>query len=330
MNNNKEPRFYEKIEYNIDQAAQCEKTENSDDKRRTDKKRLTKSSTEADTENKTDNREETEPQETPNFNQRMTIEVEVIPNSNASQNNGDALNNENQIINLSKNRAQKKKPNSPESQTHETTDTKVKPKIIFRVIKGNIPPEEKHSRLTNDNLNIKVCRMAMKSIFDLLKYRCERENLVIEEVDPADLFGNIHKQRWFVKRKIKYIFASKHANKEVIIKMIKKDKVFRKLVNLKFEEFYNNYFIINNKFLRKNKGTLMLLSHLNTFKYFLEKEKKKEKEKKEHTEKEIEEYIEKLNKTGINFINEINGRGFYQPRCNRKKIRTKICFIRYK
>jgi hypothetical protein len=32
-----------------------------------------------------------------------------------------------------------------------------------------------------------------------------------------------------VKRKIKYIFASKHANKEVIIKMIKKDKVFRKL-----------------------------------------------------------------------------------------------------
>ena len=272
MNDNKEARLYEKIEYNIDQATQCEKTENSDDKRRTDKKRLTKSSTEADTENKTDNREETEPQETPNFNQRMTIEVEVIP------------------------RAQKKKPNSPESQTHETTDTKVKPKIIFRVIKGNIPPEEKHSRLTNDNLKIKTCRMAMKSIFDLLKYRCERENLVIEEVDPAELFG----------------------------------KVFRKLVNLKFEEFYNNYFIINNKFLRKNKGTLMLLSHLNTFKYFLEKEKKKEKEKKEHTEKEIKEYLKKLNETGISFINEINGRGFYQPRCNRKKIRTKICFIRYK
>jgi hypothetical protein len=172
--------------------------------------------------------------------------------------------------------------------------------------------------------------MAMKSIFDLLKYRCERENLVIEEVDPAELFGNIHKQRWFVKRKIKYIFASKHANKEVIIKMIKKDKVFRKLVNLKFEEFYNNYFIINNKFLRKNKGTLMLLSHLNTFKYFLEKEKEKEEEKKEHTEKEIKEYLKKLNETGISFINEINGRGFYQPRCNRKKIRTKICFIRYK
>lgn len=287
MEVDKEARLYEKIDYNIDQAAQCEKTENSDDKRRTDKKRLTKSSTEADTENKTDNREETEPQETPNFNQRMTIEVEVIPDSNASQNNGDALNNENQIINLSRNIAQKKKPNSPESQTHETTDTKVKPKIIFRVIKGNIPPEEKHSRLTNDNLKIKTCRMAMKSIFDLLKYRCERENLVIEEVDPAELFGNIHKQRWFVKRKIKYIFASKHANKEVIIKMIKKDKVFRKLVNLKFEEFYNNYFIINNKFLRKNKGTLMLLSHLNTFKYFLEKEKKKEKEKRNIQRKKL-------------------------------------------
>lgn len=69
--------------------------------------------------------------------------------------------------------------------------------------------------------------------------------------------------------------------------MIKKDKVFRKLVNLKFEEFYNNYFIINNKFLRKNKGTLMLLSHLNTFKYFLEKEKKKEKEKRNIQRKKL-------------------------------------------
>ena len=183
MNNNKERRLYEKNEYNINQATECEKTENSEAKRRPDKKRLTKSSTEADTENKTDNREETEPQETPNLNQRMIIEVEVIPNSNASQNNGDALHNENQIINLSRNRAQKKKLNSPESQTHETTDTKVKSKKIFIVVKGNdtsIPPEEKHSRLTNDNQKIKVCRMAVNSIFGLLKYRCERKNLVIE------------------------------------------------------------------------------------------------------------------------------------------------------
>ena len=59
----------------------------------------------------------------------------------------------------------------------------------------------------------------MKSIFDLLKYRYERKTLVIEEVDPAELFGNIRKQRQFMKKKIKYIFASKHANKEVIIKM---------------------------------------------------------------------------------------------------------------
>ena len=139
MDNNKGARLYEKIEYNVYHATQYEKTENSEDKRRPDKKRLTKSSTEADTENKTDNMEETEPQETPNFMQRMTIGVEVIPDSNASKNNGDAFNNENQIINLSGNRARKKKPNSPESQTHETTDTKVKPKIIFMVIKGNIP-----------------------------------------------------------------------------------------------------------------------------------------------------------------------------------------------
>ena len=34
MEVDKEARLYEKIDYNIDQAAQCEKTENSDDKRR--------------------------------------------------------------------------------------------------------------------------------------------------------------------------------------------------------------------------------------------------------------------------------------------------------
>ena len=36
MEVDKEARLYEKIDYNIDHATQCEKTENSDDKRRTD------------------------------------------------------------------------------------------------------------------------------------------------------------------------------------------------------------------------------------------------------------------------------------------------------
>ena len=44
----------------------------------------------------------------------------------------------------------------------------------------------------------------------------------------------------------------------------------------------------------------------------------------------LEKYIEKLEKTGNSLIDEINGGGFYDPRCNRKRIKTKVCFIKYK
>ena len=327
MSRNEDKKFYETPEYNIDQARECEMTENSDDKRKPNKKGFTKSSTEADNENKTDNREETEQQENSNLNQRNTIEVEVIPDSNASQNSGDALNNENQITNLSGNKAQKKKGKSPENLTHETTHTKDKSKKIFKV---EINPKTKHSRLTKDNLRIKACRMAVNSMFELLKYRCERKELLLNEVNVAKLFGNIRKQKWFVKRKIKFIFASNHDNKKIITKMIKKDLVFRKLVNLKFEDFYRNHFIINYKFLPKNKRTLLFLSHLETFKEYLENEKEKEKEKNEFSEEESKKYLDELKATGNSLIYEINGGGYYQSRCNRRKIRTKICFIRYK
>jgi hypothetical protein len=325
MSRNEYRKFYETPEYNIDQAREYEKTENSDDKRNPNKKRFTKSSTEADSsENKTDNREETEKQETPNLNQRISIEIEVIPDSNSSQNNGDALHNENQISNLSENKI----ANSPENQTHETTHTKDKSKKIFQVVTNK--PETKHSRLTKDNLRIKVCRMAGNSMFELLKYRCKRKKLLLKDVNVAKLFGNIRKQKWFVKRKIKFIFASNHANKKIITKMIKKDSIFRKLVNLKFEDFYKNHFMINYKFLPKDKKTLLFLSHFETLEDYLEKEEEKEKEKKEYTEEESKIYLDKLKATGNSLIYEINGGGYYKSRCNRRKIRTKICFIRYK
>ena len=328
MSRNEDKQFYETPEYNIDQARECENTENSDDKRKPDKKRFTKSSTEKDNENKTDNREEREQQETPNLNQRMPIEVEVIPDSIDSQNNGDALDNKNQINNLSGNKAEKKKANTPKIQTHETTQKKDKSKKIFKVEKIN--PETKHNRLTKDNLRIKACRMAVNSMLNLLKYRCERKGLVLNDVKVAKLFGNIRKQKWFVKRKIKFIFASNHANKKIIRKMIKKDSIFRKLVNLKFEEFYKNHFIINYKFLPKNKRTLMFLAHFETFEECLKNEKEKEKEKNEFTEKISKKYLDKLKATGNSLIDEINGGGYYKSRCSRRKIRTKICFIRYK
>lgn len=325
-------KFYETAEYNTDQTRECEKTENSDGKRKQDNKRLTKSSTEADTENKTDNREETERQETPILNQRMSIEVEVIPDSNVSQNNGDVINNESQISNLSKNKSQKKKAISPESQTHETTNTKDKPKKIFKVVyrknDTSIAPETKHSRLTKDNQRLKVARMGVNSMFILLKHRCEKQGLVLKKVKVKKLFGNINKQKWFVKRKMKYIFASKHANKKVIKIMIKKDSIFKKLVNLTFEDFYINYFLVNNRYLPINKRTVLFLAHLENFIKCLENEF--EKNENEFTIEENEEYVDKLMITGTSLIYEINGGGNYDPRCNRKRIKNKICFIKYK
>jgi hypothetical protein len=325
MKKDEDKRLFENFDYIKDHTRNCQNTENSDDKRKPDKKTFTKSSTGADTENKTENREETEQQESPNLNQRMTIELEVIPNSNTSQNNGDALHNENQISNLSENRTQNKKVNSTDSQTLEATKTKEK-KIIFGIIKSNRnndtsnPPYQKHGKDTTDNLTIKTFRRAVKSIYDVLYNRCSY-GLKLEEVDVIKLFGKIKKQRWFIKRKIKYIFASKHANKKVIKKMMKKDGIFKNLVELTFEDFYKKYFIINNKYFPIDKKSSLFLKYLKTFQNFLQEESEKDNN---------EKYIEKLEKTGNSLIDEINGRGFYDPRCNRKRIKTKVCFIKYK
>lgn len=330
MMNANDKRFFETQEYYIDKAPECEKTENSDDKRKQDKNRFTKSSTEADIENKTDNREEMALQEIPNLSQRMDIDPEDIPDTNGGQNNGDALDKENQIINLSGNKTQKKKAKSPDSQTHETTKAKDKSKKIFKVVTSehdtSIAPSEKHTRLTKDNQRIKLVRWATNSVFNILKYRCKMERLVLKSVKVKRLFGNILKQRWFVKRKLKYIFAAKHENKKVIKKMIKRDLIFKKLVEMKFEDFYLNYFLVDNRYLPLNID--MFLAHSKTFKNYLEKEERKEANK--FKEEETKDYIDKLKQTGIDLIDEINGGGCYDPRCIRKKIRTKICSIRYK
>ena len=329
MMNTNNKRLFERQEYNIDQAQEYEKTENSDDKRKPDKKRFTKSSTEADNENKTDNREETEQKETPSLSQGMAIDPEEIPDPNGSQNNGDALDNENQIRNLSGNKVQKKKANSPDSQTHETTKTKDKSKKNFEVKHDNsIAPETKHSKSTKDNKIIKVCRWATNSIFKVLKHRCKLNKLALKKVKVVKLFGKIRKQKWFVKRKLKYIFASKHANKRVIKKMIKEDSIFKKLVELKFEDFYLNYFLVDNRYLPLDRKTFMFLAHFETFAKYLEKEEKKETN--ENKKEENKKYVDELSKTGFSLIYEINGGGYYESRRNRKRIKTKTCFIRYK
>ena len=318
MMNTNDKRFFETQEYY--KGRECEKTENSDDKRKQDKNRFTKSSTEADTENKTDNREETAQQEIPNLNQRMDIDPEDIPDTNDGQNNGDAIDNENQISNLSGNKTQKK-ANSPDSQTHEIIKTKDKSKKIFNVVTRehdiSIAPEEKHSRLIKDNQRIKLVRWATNSAFKILKYRCKRERLVLKRVKLKILFRNILMQRRFIKSKLKYIFASKHENKKVIKKMIKKDLIFKKLVEMEFEDFYLNYFLVDNRYLPLNIDMFLFLAHFKTFKNYLEKEERKETNK--FKKEETKDYIDKLKQTGFNLINEINGGSHYYPRCIKKK-----------
>jgi hypothetical protein len=325
-------RFYETSEYDIAHTRNCEKTDNSEDKRKPDKKMFTKNSTKEVTEDKSDKREETEQYESNNLNQRKPIDEERIPDSNVSQNNGDALDNESQIINLSENKTRKEKANSPESQTHETTKAKNKSRKIFKVVyvikkKKSSKGYEKHDRLSKDNQIIKVCRMGMDSIYKLLKYRCEREGFTLKKVKVRKLFGNILKQRWFVKRKFKYIFATKHANKRVIRKMIKKDLIFKKLVELKFEDFYQKYFMINNRYLPVNEINAIYLQHFESLGKYLDKES--EKKPKQYTEEENEQYLKELIITGLCFISDIKGEGYYNPRCIRKKIRRKIFFIMY-
>ena len=323
-------RLYETSEYDKDHTRNCEKTDNSEDKRKPDKKMFTKNSTKEDTEDKSDKREETEQQESNNLKQKMPIVYKLIPKSKASQNNGDALDNESQIINLSENKTRKEKANSPESQTHETTKAKNKSRKIFKVVikkKKSSKGYEKHDRLSKDNQIIKVCRMGMDSIYKWLKNRCEREGFTLKKVKVRKLFGNILKQRWFVKRKFKYIFASKHANKRVIRKMIKKDLIFKKLVELKFEDFYQKYFMINNRYLPVNERNVIYLQHFESLGKYLDKES--EKKPKQYTEEENEEYLKELIITGLCFISDIKGEGYYNPRCIRKKIRRKIFFIRY-
>jgi hypothetical protein len=326
-------KFFQSDEYTKFNTRANENTEISDNKRKPDKKTFTKSSTEADTGNKTENREETEQKESPNLNQRIPMELEVIPDSNPNQNNGDALHNENQISNLSENRTQNKKVNSTDSKTLEATKTKEKEKI-FEIKKTNRnndtsnPPAEKHGRDTKDNLTIKVCRMAVNSIHKMINNRCERRGLKLKKVKVVKVFGNIRKQKWFVKRKIKYIFASNHANKKVIKKMMKIDKTFKNLVELTFEDFYKKYFIINNKYFPIDKKSSLFLAHFKTFKDCLVKELAKKAD--ELKQNKLEAYKKRLINIGNILIDEINGGGFYDPRCNRKRIKTKVCFIKYK
>ena len=135
-----------------------------------------------------------------------------------------------------------------------------------------------------------------------LNYRCERRGFELKKVKVKNLFRNINKQKWFIRRKIKILFASNPNNRKVIKKMMKVDPIFKRFVELKFEDFYNKYFILKNRYI-PYRNNFMFLSHFETFEKYLDE---LEKGTNEIEEKKNKEYVKQLKENGNNFINEIN------------------------
>lgn len=272
----------------------------------------------------------------------IDIDLNVIPDSADSKNCEDVLENENQFTSLLENKAEKEKGSTSDSHNHE----KITPKYELNIIKTITNSPTKNSILTKDKQRIRVCRMAMNSIYNYLDYRCQRKGLNLEKVNVAELFGNSNKQKWFLSREIKILFASNPLNKKVIKKMIKQDLLFKKIVEHNFEDFYKNYFVKNYRKILIGRtpkygssseeledNTIFLTeSNFKTFENCLTNESLKELKTNinESEKKENETYIDKLRTTGNNFIKDIKGEGCLFPRCLRKKFKTKICFIRYK
>jgi len=91
--------------------------------------------------------------------------------------------------------------------------------------------------------------------------------------------------------------------------MMKVDRIFKRFVELKFEDFFNNHFLLNNRYLPLDENTSIFLSHFKSFGKYLKDEL--DKSKNEIEKRKNIEYIKKLIKTGHTLIDEIKGRGVY-------------------
>ena len=326
MSISEDKRIYEKKEYQQVKDRTAELTENSDNRKKPKKKNDTQSSTGESTENNYETKNEL-------GNHGASIMTGILEDAindyGNSRNNGDILGD---FIHISKNKREEN--NSPKNQTNENNKIDNNTKIIFIT---NITPVEEttpvtkttHSKFDKDNERLKICRMAMNSIYKYLNYRCQRKGLHLRKVNARKLFGSVRKQRWFLRRKIKYIFASKSANKKVIIKMIKTDVIFKKFVEYRFEDFYQKFFIKNYRYINLYRDIKIFLAHFHTFENCLSKEKQ-ECLKTMINEKEIDDYMTQLRKVGEDFIKDIKGGGDLLSRCDKKRTKTKICIIKYK
>lgn len=317
-----EKRLFEKKEYNQIQDIEGQLTENTDYKVKLKKKKDSETSAGTDDKIKSENQKEASNQEPLILIKKVDIDLTVIPDFDNSKNSEDILGNDNQVANLLKNETKKEKANFIDIQNHEINRTKSGKKKIFNVITPEIinsTNSTKHSKDSKDDERTKVCRMSMNAIFEYLNYRCGQKGLHLKKLNGFKLFGNVRKSRWCLKRKIKMIVSSKSGNKKVVKQMIKEDLIFKKFVELKYEDFYKQLFIVNKRYLPIYGDISIFMAHFDTFKDCL----KKEKGKKGYNRK----YGAQLRDIGNNFIKDINGEGDLILRCNQKRIKKKFASL---
>jgi hypothetical protein len=314
-------RIFDKEEYDKVKDPKAESTDNNCTKN-SEKKKPSEHITVIVNKYKSKSKENFGKQKSSNLKQKMDIDYNAIPVSNNNLNAEDILGNENHFDTLLKNKNKKEKENSPDRKTYEIAKTNPEQKNLSTTTTTGT----KHSKFSKDLLRIKVCRKSMKTIYIFLNNRCKREGLHLKKVKINELYGNVRKRRWFLRRKIKVILASNPYNKRVIKQMIEKnDIIFKIFVEYEFEDFYTKLFLNKNnkkKFLKLNdiNDTSLHLTQFKTFEEHLTEEKNNS----------TEEYVVRLSKIGYDFIKDIKGNGDLYLRIAKKRIKTKSYSIRYK
>jgi hypothetical protein len=265
----KRENFYESEIFKKITGKNSNSTENSE------KENLTESNTGTNNENKNENKEGIESQESLNSN--STKEVLCIEISNCD---------------------------NSDSQVHETIKLKDKSKGLHTKKNKKIYKKKmlknKENNKPKDARRIEICKMSMNSAYRFLNHRCKIHKLCLKKIDGKKYFGNAEEKSLLLNSKLKDIFSENFHNKKVIEKMIKKDLVFKKFVNLEFEEYYRDIFL----FKEVNKEKIYLVMDRKTdFKFKVLNF--------DNFETCLKNYVgdnkAELRKIGYNFINDIKG-----------------------
>ena len=160
--------------------------------------------------------------------------------------------------------------------------------------------KNKENNKPKDARRIEICKMSMNSAYRFLNHRCKIHKLRLKKIHGKKYFGNAEEKSLLLNSKLKDIFSENFHNKKVIEKMIKKDLIFTKFVNLEFEEYYRDIFL----FKEVNKEKIYLVMDRKTdFKFKVLNF--------DNFETCLKNYVgdnkAQLRKIGYNFINDIKG-----------------------